>query len=153
MRNVDARSSTTMLPNPTGHRLDNRTAVEQTRQAALTTEVGTNQGGDSIHFLHQLGSPLRASSGRVSCYPEHAFMGSLPRVTSQNGILTFTITDLHLLDKQCHTCCMAQCIDLLQPMSIISAASVTAPAASTAVTTAAMTQTVISNSQQRIFQI
>ena len=23
-------------------------------------------------------------------------MGSLPRVTSQNGILTFTITDLHV---------------------------------------------------------
>ncbi len=25
-------------------------------------------------------------------------MGSLPRVTSRNGILTFTITDLHVLD-------------------------------------------------------
>ena len=109
-------------------------------------ELGTNQGGDSIHFLHQLGSPLRATGGRVSYYPVHAFMGSLPRVTSRNGILTFTITDLHLLDTQCHTCCMAQCNDLLQPMSIISAASMTAPAASTAVTTAAMTQTVVTAS-------
>jgi len=31
-----------------------------------------------------------------------AFMGSLPRVTSRNGILTFTITELHLLDAQRH---------------------------------------------------
>ncbi len=30
---------------------------------------GTNQGGDSLHFLHQLGSTLRATGGRVSYYP------------------------------------------------------------------------------------
>ena len=112
----------------------------------MLTEVGTNQGGDSIHFLHQLGSSLRATGGLVSYYPVHAFMGSLPRVTSRNGILTFTITDLYLLDTQCHTCCMAQCNDLLRPMSIISAASMTAPAASIAVTTAAVTQTVVTTS-------
>jgi len=59
-------------------------------------------------------------------------------------VLTFTITDLHLLDAPCHTCCMAQCDVLLQPMSDTSAASLTATAtaASTAVMTAVVTQTV-----------
>ena len=32
-------------------------------------EVGTNQGGDSFHFLHQLRLPLRETGGRVSYYP------------------------------------------------------------------------------------
>ena len=84
-----------------------------------------------------------------------AFMGALPRVTSRNGILTFTITDLHLLDAQCHTFCMAQCNDLLQPMSIISAVSMTAtaPAASTAVTMAAMIQAVVTTSAAAQFSI
>ncbi len=35
----------------------------------MLSEVGTNQGGDSLHFLHQLGSPLRATGDRVSYYP------------------------------------------------------------------------------------
>ncbi len=54
----------------------------------------------------------------------------------------------HLLDAQCHTSCMAQCNDLLQPMSIISAApmTATAPAASTAVTIAEMIQAVVTTS-------
>ncbi len=37
----------------------------------------------------------------VFYYPVPAFMGSLPRVNSRNGILNFTITDLHLLVAQC----------------------------------------------------
>ena len=79
---------------------------------------------------------------------EQSLKESLPRVTSRNGILTFTITDLHLLDAQCHTCCMAQCNDLLQPMSITSAASQTAaaPAASIAVTTATVTRAAVTTS-------
>ncbi len=72
-------------------------------------EVGTNQGGDSFHFLHQLGTPLHETGGRVFYYPVPAFMGSLPRVTSRNGILNFAITDLHLLAAQCSMYCMAQC--------------------------------------------
>ena len=35
----------------------------------MLTEVGTNQGGDSFHFLHQLGPPLDETGGRVSYYP------------------------------------------------------------------------------------
>ena len=68
-------------------------------------------------------------------------MGSLPRVTSRNGILTFTITDLHLPDAQCHTCCMAQCNDSVLPIFITLAAPMTAAAtaASTAVTQAVVT--------------
>ena len=49
-------------------------------------------------------------------------MGSPPLVTSRNGILTLTITDLRLLDAQSHTCCMARFNVLLQPISITSAA-------------------------------
>ncbi len=36
---------------------------------SVLSEVGTNQGGDNFHFLHQLGPPLRATGGRVSYYP------------------------------------------------------------------------------------
>ncbi len=36
---------------------------------SVLTEVGTNQGGDSFHFLHQLGPPLRWTGGRVYYYP------------------------------------------------------------------------------------
>ncbi len=66
-------------------------------------------------------------------------MGLLPRVTSRNGTLTLTITDLLVVDAYCHTCCMAQCYVLSQPMSTISAASMTAAAA----TAAALTQAVM----------
>ncbi len=75
----------------------------------MLTEVGTNQGGDSFHLQHQLGPPLRESGGRVFYYPAPAFMGSLPRVTSRNSILDFTITEMHLLVAQGQTYCMAQC--------------------------------------------
>ena len=110
----------------------------------LNTLITNEASSENYEAFVTVQSKLKATNcvDRTSCYPVHAFMGSLPRVTSRNGILTFTITDLHLLDTQCHTCCMAQCNDLLQPMSIISAASMTAPAASTA----AMTQTVVPTS-------
>ncbi len=36
---------------------------------AVLSEIGTNQRGDSLHFLHQLGPPLRTTGGRVSYYP------------------------------------------------------------------------------------
>ena len=35
----------------------------------MLAEVATNQGGDSFHFLCQLGPPLRESGGRVSYVP------------------------------------------------------------------------------------
>ena len=101
---------------------------------------GVNDAQCIAHLLYMLMC--------VFYYPVLAFMGSLPRVASRDNILTFTITDLHLLDAQCHTCRMAQCNDLLQPMSITSTASQTAaaPAASTAVTTAIVTRAAVTTS-------
>ena len=65
-----------------------------------------------------------------------AFMGSLPRVTSQNGILTFTITDSQLLAAQCLTYCKAQCGAGLHPILDTLAASMTATAPPAAMTIA-----------------
>ena len=118
----------------------------------MLTVVRANQRGDSFHFLHQLGPPLHETGGHVSYsyYPVlHIFMGSLPRVISRNGILAIIITDLHLPDAQCHTCCMAQRNDFVQPISITSAARMIATAtaaASTAVTQAVVTTAAVANS-------
>lgn len=56
-------------------------------------------------------------------------MGSLPWVTSRNGILNFTITDLHLLVAQCQIYCMAQCVACLRIILAASVTATTAPAA------------------------
>ncbi len=70
MRNVDARTSTVMLPNQAGHSLDGRAIVKQTRQAFFAQMmvkivwVTKSQGGPKTALAEFRTQDLRISLSR-----------------------------------------------------------------------------------------